>query len=211
MTKYHNLLTFIPYLEDSNTEWLYKDGGFNLYYVSYSQLGYELINAIEELIVEPENTYMILEKYNLKYEEIAWNTFDYSSCREDLALAILGVMLSKEICSSGEIFKMIKRGYVLKLIKVLEENDSEVKYEIVAISGERDTKLDLFGVSVFARANNQYYCFDYFGNLVQGRPTDKKGNIPLGNWFMDIRDFTEQDYEDYPEFVKGIEQYFKER
>ena len=294
MSKYHNLISFIPYLEDPNAEWLDRDEAFHPFYASYSRLGYELIDAIADLMDGPKNTYMVLEKYNLEYYEIDFDTFDYNSCPEDLAFAILGVMLRKERFCAGEVFGMIKRGHVLRLLKVLEKYDVESKYEycilfggaiivraksllyneqarklganypqwtmlgyddeskgifgrtdlkvteeealkhaltlgvtkedfyeevigratnyeIVAISGEREPKLDLFGVTVFARANNQYYYFNFYGNLVEGRPTGKRGDIPLGNWFIGIRDFTEKDYDDYPEFVKGIERYFKER
>ena len=211
MKKYHKLVKFIPYLEDPNTKWLDEDAEFHFFYASYSELGYELIDAIAELTEGPGNTYKVLEKYNLNYDEIDFENFNYEDCNLDLAFAILGVILRKERFCAGEISGMIKRGYVLKLIKVLEKNNPEVNYEIVSIRGERSKELDLFGVTVFVRANNQYYYFDFYGNLVQGRPTGKRGDIPLGNWFIDIRDFTEQDYEDYPEFVKGIEKYFKER
>ena len=84
-------------------------------------------------------------------------------------------------------------------------------YEIVAIKGERDSKLGLLDVTVFARANNQYYYFTFYNNSIEGRPTGKRGDIPLGNWFMDIRDFEEQDFIEYPEFVDAIEKYFKGR
>ena len=132
---------------------------------------------------------------------------------------------------NGDDFKGMFGRTDLKVIKVTEESVlkqalllgvtkedfyEEVKgraanYEIVAIRGEREPKLDLFGVTVFARANNQYYYFKFYGNSVEGIPTGKRGDIPLGNWFMDVRDFTEKDYVDYPEFVKGIEKYFKGR
>ena len=118
---YHKLVKFIPYLEDSNTKWLDEDAEFHFFYASYSELGYELIDAIAELTEGPGNTYKVLEKYNLNYDEIDFENFNYEDCNLDLAFAILGVMLRKERFCAGEISGMIKRGYVLKFIKVMEK------------------------------------------------------------------------------------------
>lgn len=84
-------------------------------------------------------------------------------------------------------------------------------YEIVAIRGKRSLNGGLSSVSVFVRANNEYYFFDCFKSVVEGMPTEKRGDIPLENWFTHLRKFSEDDYKNYPEFVEAIDKYFKER
>ena len=147
MSKYHKWVKLIPYLEDSKTKWLDEDHEFNPFYVAYSQFGYQLIDAIDELTDGPQNTYKVLEKYNTTYGELDLGTFDYVNCPEDLAFAILGVMLRAERFCAGEIFGMIQRGYVLKLIKVLQKYDHKINYEYCI----------LFGGAIIVRAESLLY------------------------------------------------------
>ena len=120
MKKYHKLVKFIQYLEDANTKWLGDDCESYVFYTTYSKIGCELISMIEELTDGPINTYRVLEKYDLRYGEIDFESFDYNNCNLELAFALLGVMVRKERFISGEILHMIRRGYVLKLIKAIE-------------------------------------------------------------------------------------------
>jgi hypothetical protein len=205
MSKYRKLLEFIPYLEDPSTRWLGDNGGF--FYCDYSEIGSKLICTIEELTEGPSNTYQVIEKYNI--ETINLDDFDYENCPYDLAFALIALFVREERFCAGSVFGAISRGHMLKLIKVLESYEN--KYEIVAISGERTQDMGIYEITIFVRAYSQYYYFNYYGNLSQGKETGKQGDIPLGNWFLDIREFTKKDYDDYPEFVKAIDKYFKER